>query len=64
MREYVKEFEANAIEEMTAEGLEYLEATPEMQEQFYAIGYELAHQDEWMDLLGEDLVNKMYPTEP
>ena len=64
MRDYVKEFEANAIEEMTAEGLEYLEATPEMQEQFYAIGYELAHQDEWMDLLGEDLVNKMYPTEP
>lgn len=64
MRDYVKEFEANAIEEMTAEGLEYLEATPEMQKQFYAIGYELAHQDEWMDLLGEDLVNKMYPTEP
>lgn len=64
MRDYVKEFEANAIEEMTAEGLEYLEATPEMQKQFYAIGYELAHQDEWMDLLGEDLVNQMYPTEP
>ena len=65
MREYVKEFEANAITEMVAEaGLEYLEATPEMQEQFYAIGYEIAHEDKWMDLLGEELVNKMYPTEP
>lgn len=65
MRDYVKEFEANAIAEMTAEaGLEYLEATPEMQAQFYAIGYEIAHEDTWMNLLGEELVNKMYPTAP
>lgn len=64
MRDYVKEFEANAVEEMTAEGLEYLEATPEMADQFYAIGYEIAHEADWMNLLGEDLVNKMYPNEP
>ncbi len=64
MRTYVKEFEAKAIEEMSAEGLEYLTATDEMQKQFYAIGYEIAHEKEWIDLLGEELVNKMYPTEP
>jgi len=65
MRDYVKQFEADAIEEMTAEdGLQYLEATPEMQAQFYAIGYEIAHEDNWMNLLGEELVNKMYPTAP
>lgn len=65
MREYVKQFEADAITEMTAEdGLQYLEATPEMKEQFYAIGYEIAHEDSWMSLLGEELVNQMYPTAP
>jgi len=65
MRDYVKQFEADATEEMTAEdGLQYLEATPEMQAQFYAIGYEIAHEDNWMNLLGEELVNKMYPTAP
>lgn len=65
MRDYVKQFEADAVAEMTAEeGLQYLEATPEMQEQFYAIGYEIAHEDSWMELLGEELVNKMYPTAP
>lgn len=64
MREYVKEFEANAITEMTLEGLEYLTASDDMKKEFYAIGYELAHEDEWISLLGEDLVNKMYPTEP
>ncbi|MDY6047730.1 MAG: TRAP transporter substrate-binding protein [Anaerobutyricum sp.] len=61
MRDYVQEFEANAIEEMKGEGLEYLEATDEMKEQFVEIGKEIAHEDEWMSLLGEDLVNQMYP---
>ena len=64
MREYVKEFEANAIEEMSKKGLEYLTSTDEMQTQFYEIGYNLAHQDDWTELLGENLVNQMYPTEP
>lgn len=64
MRDYVQEFEANALVEMEAEGLEHLTATPEMQAQFYAIGYEIAHEAEWLELLGEELVNKMYPTEP
>ena len=61
MRDYVKEFEANAITEMEGEGLEYLTATDEMQAQFREIGKEIAHEDYWMDLLGEDLVNQMYP---
>ena len=61
MRDYVKEFEANAVTEMEGEGLEYLTATDEMQAQFREIGKEIAHEDYWMDLLGEDLVNQMYP---
>ena len=61
MRDYVKEFEANAITEMKGEGLEYLTATDEMQAQFREIGKEIAHEDYWMDLLGEDLVDQMYP---
>ena len=35
----------------------------EFKDQIYAVGYEIAHEDEWMTLLGEDLVNAMYPTE-
>ena len=61
MRDYVKEFEANAITEMKGEGFEYLTATDEMQAQFREIGKEIAHEDYWMDLLGEDLVDQMYP---
>lgn len=61
MRDYVKEFEANAITEMESEGLEYLTATDEMQSQFREIGKEIANEDYWTELLGEDLVNKMYP---
>ena len=61
MRDYVKEFEANAITEMEGEGLEYLTATDEMQTQFREIGKEIAHEEYWMNLLGEDLVNQMYP---
>lgn len=61
MRDYVKEFEANAITEMQGEGLEYLTATDEMQAQFKEIGKEIAHTDYWTELLGEDLVNQMYP---
>lgn len=64
MREYVKKFEEDAIKEMEKEGLKYLTATEEMQKQFYKIGYEIAHEDEWMELLGKDLVDKMYPTKP
>lgn len=61
MRDYVKEFEANAITEMEEDGLEYLTASDEMQAQFKEIGKEIAHTDYWTDLLGEDLVNQMYP---
>jgi len=62
--DYAVEFMDNALVEMQAEGLEVLEATPEMQEQFYEIGYNLAHGEKWSAILGEELVNKLYPTAP
>ena len=46
---------------MEGEGLEDLTATDEMQTQFREIGKEIAHEEYWMNLLGEDLVNQMYP---
>lgn len=58
---------ANYIEEglaiMEAEGLIESEMTDEFRDQIYKVGYELAHEDEWMSLLGEELVNIMYPSE-
>ena len=60
---YTEEYTNEGLEVMQADGLQVLEATEEMKDYFYELGYEIAHEDEWMNLLGEDMVNKMYPSE-
>jgi len=61
--DYCAEFTSNGMEEMKADGLIESEMTDEFKDKIYAVGYEIAHEQEWMDLLGEDLVNEMYPSE-
>lgn len=51
------------LEVMKAEGLQVLEATEEMKDYFYEMGYRIAHEDYWVELLGEDLIASLYPTE-
>lgn len=51
------------LEVMKADGLQVLEATEEMKDYFYEMGYRIAHEDYWVDLLGEELVASLYPTE-
>jgi len=48
---------------MKADGLQVLEATEEMKDYFYEMGYRIAHEDYWVELLGEDLIASLYPTE-
>lgn len=61
MRDYVQQFEADAVKEMQFEGLEYVEASDDMKAEFVKIGKEIANRDEWKELLGEDLIKQMYP---
>ena len=51
------------LEVMKADGLQVLEATEEMKDYFYEMGYKIAHEDYWVELLGEDLIASLYPTE-
>ena len=61
--EYCANYIAEGLEVMKGEGLTETEMTDEFRDQIYKVGYDLAHEDEWMSLLGEDLVNTMYPSE-
>lgn len=61
MIEYCAEFNANGLETMKADGLIETPMTDEFREEIYDIGYKLAHSDKWMNVLGEDIVNKIYP---
>ena len=61
--DYCAGFVEEGLATMKAEGLQESEMSEEFKDQIYAVGYEIAHEDEWMTLLGEDLVNAMYPTE-
>lgn len=61
--EYCAEFNANGLQTMLDEGLNETPMTDEFREEIYQIGYELAHTDKWMGILGEDIVNKIYPAQ-
>lgn len=61
--DYCASYVEEGLEVMKADGLAEADMTEEFKDQIYAVGYELAHEDTWMDLLGEDLVNAMYPSE-
>lgn len=61
--DYCVQFVADGLATMKADGLQETEMTDEFRDKIYAVGYEIAHEDEWMDILGEDLVNQMYPTQ-
>lgn len=58
--EYCAEFNQKGMEEMLADGLNETPMTDEFREEIYQVGYDLAHTDKWMSVLGEDIVNKIY----
>lgn len=60
--DYNEGYTKEGLEVMKADGLQVLEATEEMKDYFYEMGYRISHEDYWIDLLGEELVNKLYPT--
>lgn len=59
--EYCADFNEKGLEEMVADGLQVEPMTDEFREEIYQIGYKLAHSDKWLNVLGEDIVNKIYP---
>jgi len=57
---YCAEFNANGLATMIEEGLQVSEMTDEFRQEIWQVGYNLAHTDKWMGVLGEDIVNKIY----
>lgn len=60
--DYCVSFVADGLAKMKADGLKETEMTDEFRDKIYAVGYEIAHEDNWMSVLGADLVNQMYPS--
>lgn len=59
---YAVEFNKKAMEEIVNEhGGILTPMTDEFTAEIYEIGEKIARTDKWTDLLGEDLINKMYP---
>ena len=60
--EYAEGFYADGLQIMIDEtGLQVIEGTDEMAAQFVEMGKEICHEDKWMNLFGEDLVNQLFP---
>ncbi len=60
--DYSVDFIQKGLETMIADGLIDTPVSEEFRDQIYEVGYNLAHTDKWMGVLGEDLVNSMYPS--
>lgn len=60
--DYTVEFNENGLAAMVEDGLIVTEMTDSFRDEIYKVGYDLAHSDKWADILGEDLVNQMYPS--
>ena len=59
--DYAVDFINEGYEVSKANGVQVLERTQEMYDDIYAIGVELATNDKWLPIFGEELVEKMYP---
>lgn len=60
--DYCVSFVADGLAKMKTDGLQETEMNDEFRDKIYAVGYEIAHEDKWMSVLGEDLVSQMYPS--
>lgn len=59
--DYTANYYEEGLKVMIDEGLQCLDATPEMVDYFIAMGDEIAHEQKWTDLFGESIVNQLYP---
>lgn len=59
--DYAIDFINEGYEVSKENGVQVLERTQEMYDDIYAIGVELATNDKWLPIFGEELVEKMYP---
>ena len=59
--DYAVDFIDKGYEVSKANGVQVLDRTQEMYDEIYAIGVELATNDKWLPIFGEELVEKMYP---
>jgi len=53
-------FIKDGLKKMVADGLIDTPVSEEFRDQIYEVGYNIAHTDKWMGILGQDLVNAMY----
>jgi hypothetical protein len=57
------EFNKTGLAKMVTDGLIVTEMTDSFRDDIYKVGYKIAHTEKWMSVLGEDVVNQMYPSE-
>ena len=61
--DYAVDFNNKGLDEMVKDGLDVTPMTDEFRDQIYKVGYDIAHEAKWTDVLGQDLVNQIYPSE-